>query len=189
MYINTLLKQKNMTKYKLSKKSGVPHTTVIDICNGKTMLNKCNAETVYKLAKALDVTMEELVAEYVEKRPSFENFKSTVCHMVNDMGDIDFMLRILESNEIRKLYDKHWYVESLYLLGMIDYLSKENNISYCEEYNDLRSAKMQSIVYPLGVMTRCILSNSDQPKVDCLQDAIPEFLRHNIVESEIRNVC
>jgi len=189
MNINTLLEQKNMTKYKLAKSSGVPHSTVLDICNGKTKLTNCNAETLYKLSKAFGISMEELIAEYVEKRPSFEHFKSTVCHMVKDMGDIDFMIRILESNEIRKLYDKRWFVESLYLLGMLDYLSKENNISYCNEYNDLRNARMQSIVYPLGVMTRCLLSDSEQPKADCLKDAIPEFLRHNIVESEIRNVC
>jgi len=189
MYINTLLKEKNMTKYMLSKKSGVPHTTVIDICNGKTKINKCNAETIYKLAKVLDVSMEDILIDYAEKRPAFENFKSTVCHMVKDMGDHDFMIRILESNEIRRLYNKRWYFESLYLLGMLDYLSKENNIPLCNEYNDLRQAKLQSVVYPLGVITRCIFGNSEQPKADSLKEAIPEFLRHNIVESEIRNVC
>ena len=43
MTLNSLLTQKKMTKYQLSKKSGVPQTTVIDICSGKTRLEKCAA--------------------------------------------------------------------------------------------------------------------------------------------------
>ena len=189
MNINTVLEQKNMTKYKLAKRSGVPHTTVLDICSGKTKLSKCNAETLYKLAKALDVSMEDLIATSMIKRPEFENFKSTVCHMVNDMGDIDFLLHVLENDEIQKLYDKQWYPESLYLLAMVDYLSRENGFSLCTDFNDLRSARMSDLVYPVGIHTRCIVSDSIQPMKDSLKNAIPEFLRHNIVESEIRNVC
>ena len=189
MYINSLLKQKNMTKYMLSKKSGVPHTTVLDICSGKAKISKCNAETVYKLAKVLDVPMETLTKESMEKRPSFENFKSSVCHMVKRMGDLDFIIHILESNEIQRLFDKQWYHESLYLLAMVDYLSKENSLPLAIEYSELRKARFESVIYPLGVLVRCAFSGSEQPKQECLIEAIPEFLRHNIVESEIRNVC
>ena len=58
----TELMQKNaMTKYALAKKSGVPYSTISDITNGKTRLEKCEAETVYRLAKALDSTVEELL--------------------------------------------------------------------------------------------------------------------------------
>ena len=188
MYINTLLKQKNMTKYKLAKLSGVPNTTVVDICSGKTAISKCTVETLYKLAKVLDISMEELVVESTVIRPEFEYFKSTICHMVNDMGDIDFMIHTLESDKIRKLFNREWYLESLYLLAMVDYLSRENDFPLCMEYNDLRNARLQKIVYPLGVHVRCIAGNSTRAMKECIKNAIPEFLRHNIVESEIRNV-
>ena len=49
-----------MTKYRLAVAAEVPHATLNDICSGKTRLEKCSAETVYKLAKALDVSMEML---------------------------------------------------------------------------------------------------------------------------------
>ncbi len=62
MIIDDLLKQARMTKYRLAKQTGIPHATLSDICSGKTKLEKCSAETVYKLAKALGVTME-LLAE------------------------------------------------------------------------------------------------------------------------------
>lgn len=51
-----------MTKYRLAKQTGIPHATLSDICSGKTKLERCSAETVYKLAKTLGVTME-LLAE------------------------------------------------------------------------------------------------------------------------------
>ena len=49
-----------MTKYRLAVLAGIPHATLSDICSGKTRIEKCSAETVYKLAQALDVTMELL---------------------------------------------------------------------------------------------------------------------------------
>lgn len=60
MIIDDLLKQMHMTKYRLAKQTGIPHATLSDICTGKTKLERCSAETVYKLAKALGVTMELL---------------------------------------------------------------------------------------------------------------------------------
>ena len=106
MTLNSLLTQKKMTKYQLSKKSGVPQTTVIDICSGKTRLEKCAAGTVYRIAQALGVSMESLLQDQMEKtierRSSFEVFKSNVCHLVKDMGDINFLIQTLESDEIRR---------------------------------------------------------------------------------------
>ena len=61
MGINELLVQQNMSKYRLAKLSGLPQTTVIDICSGKTSLLKCTAETLYRIAKALNVSMESLL--------------------------------------------------------------------------------------------------------------------------------
>lgn len=61
MNIQTLLEQKGITKYRLSKISGVPKTTILDICSGKTSIENCNAKTVYLIAQALDCSMEELM--------------------------------------------------------------------------------------------------------------------------------
>lgn len=59
--INDLLQSREMTKYRLAVDAGVPHATLNDICSGKTKLEKCSAETVYKLAKVLSVSVELLV--------------------------------------------------------------------------------------------------------------------------------
>lgn len=60
MIIDSLLKKRNMTKYRLAVEAGIPHTTLNDICSGKTKLEKCSAETVYKLSNVLGVPMEML---------------------------------------------------------------------------------------------------------------------------------
>lgn len=61
MIIDELLQRRGMTKYRLAVDAGVPHATLSDMCSGKTKLGKCSAETVYKLAKALGVSVEMLV--------------------------------------------------------------------------------------------------------------------------------
>ena len=63
MNINQLIENKGITKYKLAKDSGVPHATLNDICSGKTKIMKCSAETLYRLANALNVTMESLIID------------------------------------------------------------------------------------------------------------------------------
>ena len=195
MTLNEMLEQKNITKYRLWKESGVPQATISDICTGKTRIEKCSAETIYRIAKVLDVPMESLIAPAVcvmdeeRRRPSFEIFKSNICHRVKDMGDIPFVIDLLQSNQIRKLYEKKWYPEALYLLAMLDYLSRENSIPICKNYNDIRASTLKWRIYPSSVMILCKALHSDAPKEECIRLAIPEFLRFNIVESEVRNVC
>ena len=188
MNINTLIAQKGITKYRLAKTSGVPQTTVIDICSGKAKIENCAGETIYKLAKTLGVSMESLVADSVEYRPAFETFKSNVCHAVKDMGDVDFLIDMLETGKIRELYERAWYAECLYLLAMLDYLSRLNDFPLCSEYDDIRGAKLQKVMFPAGVLAMCAAYKSDEPKAESMREAIPEFLRHNIVEAEVRNV-
>ena len=188
MDINTLLAEKGMTKYKLAKISGVPQTTVIDICSGKAKIENCSGGTIYKLSKTLGVSMESLVADSLEYRPAFETFKSNVCHSVKDMGDLDFLIDTLETGRIRALYAREWYAESLYLLAMVDYLSRVNGFPLCSEYDDIRRAKLRRTIYPAGILAMCAAFKSDEPKSKSLREAIPEFLRHNIVEAEVRNV-
>ena len=66
MTINEILTEKGMTKYRLAVAAGVPHTTLNDICSGKTKLEKCSAETVYKIANALGVSMEMLTVAGIQ---------------------------------------------------------------------------------------------------------------------------
>lgn len=75
MIIDDLLVKRNITKYRLAVQAGIPHATLNDICSGKTKLEKCSAETVYKLAKVLNVSMELLTEGGIlqaEREKAFE---------------------------------------------------------------------------------------------------------------------
>ncbi|MBO6054952.1 MAG: helix-turn-helix domain-containing protein [Oscillospiraceae bacterium] len=188
MTIQDALREKNMSIYRLAKASGIPYATVNDICNGKAQLEKCSAETIYRLASTLDVSMEELLAPCFIKRSSFESFKSTVCHRVKEMGDLDFIIDTLERQEIRTYYDRKWYPECLYLLAMLDYLSRENDIPLCEDYDDLRRCKLEKPVYPASIRAIQAASSDTSVLRNAFMTAIPEFKRFNIIENEVRNV-
>lgn len=188
MTVNELMKNKRITKYRLSKESGIAYTTVNDICRSKAQLEKCSAETVYRISKALGVTMESLIEPCFDKRSDFELFKSNTCHKLKELGDIGFIIDLLEKDEIRKYYQKEWYCESLYLLAMLDYVSRENNVPLCTQYDDLRKLKLQNILFPAGVLAISEVTKNPQIKRQSIKEAIPEFMRFNIVESEVRNV-
>ncbi len=189
MEIKKLLQTKNISMYKLAKLSGIPYTTVNDICSGRTRLEKCSGETIYKLARILNVTMEELLTPYICKRIDFENYKSAVCHRVKEAGEINFIIETLESGEIRKNYDRKWYPECFYLLAMLDYLSRENNIPLCRDYDDLRSMKLKKIIYPAGFKALAAASRNVALLEQSVRESIPEFIRFNIVENEVRDVA
>lgn len=188
MLIKDIMTEKNITIYRLSKNSGIPYATINDICNNKVNLAKCNAETIYKLARELNVSMEELLEPYVLSRPAFELFKSNVCHSLKELGDIDFLIKTIESNDIVTYYQRGWFPECLYLLAMVDYISRINGIPLCTDYNKIRRTKLRTKLYPVGIIIACTVSKNDDIKTKAEENAIPEFLRFNIVESEVRNV-
>ena len=111
-----------------------------------------------------------------EYRCLFETFKSNICHQVKDMGDIAFIITILENNTIRCLYNKKWYLESLYLLAMLDYLSRLNDLPICTNYNDIRKHRLAKPVYPLSILVQAAVMNDEKIKKDARKNAIPEFM-------------
>lgn len=188
MTIQEMLREKNMSVYKLSRASTVPYATCNDIVNGKAQLEKCSAETVYKIAQTLNVSMESILAPCFVKRSTFENFKSTICHRVKELGDIEFIIDTLESQDIRMFFERKWYPESLYLLAMLDYISRENDVPLCDEYDDLRRCRLEKTIYPASLLAISAASKNEERLRDAEVTAIPEFKRFNIIESEVRNV-
>ena len=189
MKLKDIMKHKKLSIYRLSKLSSVPYSTLNDVCNEKTALEMCSAKTVYRISKVLNVSMEELLDFHEFKPHDFENFKSNVCHEVKTLSDIPFILKTLENNTIRELYNKESYEEAFYLLAMVDYLSRLNNVPLCIDFNDLRSYKLEETVYPASLRLKAEIEKDDSILQEAVQNSIPEFIRHNIVEREIRNVA
>lgn len=186
--LDAILKEKNMSIYKCAKLSGIPYTTLSEVVRGKTRLEKCSVEVVYKLSLALNISIEELIADSVEVHCDFEIFKSNICHKAKECGDLDFIISLLESDDIRRYWSKKWYPEAFYLLAMLDYLSRENGIPVCNKYDDIRSQSLKKPLYPRDVIMAARLSPKLDRREECKRAAIPEFVRFNIIEGEVRNV-
>ncbi|MCM1259306.1 MAG: helix-turn-helix transcriptional regulator, partial [Roseburia sp.] len=121
MTLINLLRERQLSVYQCAKDSSVPYTTLLDIVKGKTRIEKCTAETLYKLAKTLNVAMEDILEdcfrenENISEARDFEIYKSNICHLVKDKGDIDFIIDTLKENQIRIYWERKWYPESFYL--------------------------------------------------------------------------
>ena len=190
MRLSAILNEKKISTYQCSRQSSIPYTTLLELVKGKTSIEKCSAETVFRLAKALDMTMDELYTQLhsSEARAAFETFKSNVCHAVKEKGDLDFIIDTLRGDEVGKYWERQWYPEAYYTLAMLDYLSRENDVPLCDEYDDLRRCKLEKPVYPASIRAVAAASKSEAAMKTAAETAIPEFMRFNIVESEVRNV-
>ena len=189
MNINYIINEKNISKYKLSKDTNIPYSTISDICNGKTTLENCNAKTVYELSKYFKCSMEDLLYKDIEIRYDFEAFKSNVRHELKEKKYKSFIVSVLKEDRITDYYSKKWYPEALYLLAMLDYISRINSVPVCTKYDNLRTAKLDKPVYPSSVIAEAEVMNDNSVFAKSLNDSIPEFRRFNIVESEVFDVA
>ncbi len=186
--LKEILKERNLTIYQCAKLSGIPYTTLSEIVRGKTKIEKCSGETVYRLSKVLNVSMEDLMRDSLEERLDFEIFKSNICHRVKESDEIDFIIAELQSDDVSKYWSRKWYPEAFYLLATVDYLSRLNDIPLCTKYDAIRTQSLREPLYPRDVMMAVKLHSDLDIREHCRRDAIPEFMRFNIVENEIRNV-
>jgi transcriptional regulator with XRE-family HTH domain len=189
MYINELLKKRNLSKYQLAKKTGLPYSTVCDICNGVAKISLCSVETIYKIAKELHISVEHLLMRDSVTRYDFELFKSNVCHRLKRQGDVEFVYDTLASDDIRFYFGTKWYPEALYLLALVDYISRVQSMPLCSKYDDFRQCCLSEKLYPADVLIASSVMDNDQIKQDALLHAIPEFMQYNIIECEVRDVA
>ena len=191
MLLPIILEEKNMSVYQCSQISGIPYTTLLELVRGKSVIEKCAGETIFRLASALNMSMDEL---YEALRcpvplPSFEAFKSNVCHIVKTKGDLEYIIEMLETDEVNRYWEQRRYLEAYYTLAMVDYLSREHGLPLCNKYDSIRSTSLKETVYPRDIELAARLDPSLDVKAQAVAESIPEFIRFNIVEKEIRDVC
>lgn len=92
---------------------------------------------------------------------SFELFKSNVSHRVKDIGDFKFIYETLKSGVIRQLFDNKQYAQSFYLLAMVDYFSRENDMPICSDYRDIRRMHLDKPIYSQSVLALSYFAGND----------------------------
>lgn len=190
MELLDLLVKKNISQYRLAKMSDVPQTTISDICSNKTSIEKCSASTLHKLAKSLNVTVEDFLVKQIDNvsLKDYEVFKSSICHMYKSMDVHDFIKEVVSSRNIEKFYKNKEFAKSFYLVAMLDYACDTHHIERIEKYDFFRSLSLLEPMYPLSVVTLDLTMNTNKNKKESLKEALPQFKRFNIIESDIENV-
>ena len=124
-----------------------------------------------------------------KKRVHFETFKSNICHYLKNLGDVEFIKTYIADDWVRYYYDLEYLPECFYILAMLEYLCRVNNIAMTDKYDDIRQYKLSDLAFPQGVKTVFIITGDENVKEEAIKKAIPEFLKYNIVEWGIRDVA
>ncbi|MBR3754849.1 MAG: helix-turn-helix transcriptional regulator [Clostridia bacterium] len=128
MNLQSALIKRNISMYHLSKISGVPKTTVIDICAGRSSLEKCSAKTVLLIAKALNCSMEELL------EPDYDINGKPVDNSYLECGLPAFLMDSLSN--FKAAIEKQ---QSGVIVSLID-------CYYCELQSDINSAEINNMI-------------------------------------------
>ena len=183
MYIKQYLEDNKISIYKVANSAVVAYPTVFNIVNGKVDILNCALGVVKKIADALGLTIDELLT-LCDKNRTFELFWGEQCHLVRRMGEIAYVIDLLENKRIDYYWKLDMKTEALYLLAMLDYLSRRNDLPICKEYNEIRKYKLERPVYPADTELSEKLLGKNTHKA-ALKNAIPEFMKFNIVECEV----
>ncbi len=128
MTLQDYLDKENITKYNLSKTSGIPKTTIIDICSGKSSLQKCSALTIQKLANALNCSMEFIM--------SLEDKNNDEAGLPTNKEYLEYDLPEYLKDSIKQMIDS-W--------ELFDKDQKDMNwdLNWCELNADINSAEVE----------------------------------------------
>ena len=206
MYLNELMNDCHMSRAELSARSNIPESTLRDILNGKAQLDRCEAATLYNIAYALDVSVEDILEGYwdalerdapsrisVHDENSLMNFYVLADSMLGRLratGDLAFIDGIDQNGWIERLYQGREYRCALFLLGMLDYLCRKNGVRQVARYDEYRKTRLDGPVYAL----RTLNVNDDdgafqRARTEAENSAIPELGRYGIymTEEDIRH--
>ena len=79
-------------------------------------------------------------------------------------------------------------MKAIYLCAMVDYLCLRNDLARCSVFDHIRGYSMKETVY---VGDSILWKISEQPKdfhQKVIDNAIPEFRIHNIIEGDVDDV-
>lgn len=192
--LRAILNSKNMSLYELEKTSSISHATLNDIYNERSNINNCTISIMSKLADALKINIDELYKtlnyddlSLFAYNSNFDLFKSDTLQRLKSADEVAFVANVISSKEIENYFYDKKYLESIYLLSLVDYLCDKNKIPPLNQYNYFREYKFEKIYVSKSIY---LLLSLKQIKVtEIFKSAIKEFLKHNIVEAEIENVA
>ena len=133
MDLSSMLHDRNLSVYRLAQLSGVPKTTIFDICSGKSSIEGCTARTVFRLAKALGCSMEDLMTIDTARYDRDTGFPKEESYLEKGLPTyLEKSLAAMKASwekEDRGERDIHW------------------DLYWCELNADINSAEVENSIY------------------------------------------
>lgn len=186
--LEELMKQYKTTMEDLMIYTNLAEDKLMSFITGDISILDCPVKIFADLAKTFGLTVQELwdMAEHYDFDPkAFEIFKSNTCHAVKEMGNKEFINEIVNKEYIEDYWDNKNRLCACYLLAMIDYLCRLENLPLIEKFDCIRGYRLPKLIYPYSFN----FANNPNMIKKALAQAIPEFYKHGIVEGDIFNVC
>lgn len=188
MTFKELLRNKKISGYKLSQETNIPYTTISDLINGKTNIKNVTFKNAIAIAKALNIDLRELATTSSIELVDFRYFRNNVCHDLKRKGNKVFIQFVIKTREIDYFYKNGAYPYAYYLLALIDYLCRIENLPiYMKRYNAIRKERLEKAFFVGG-------SSIHFDSIEEFEQAfgvkvIPEFGKYNILENDVFNVA
>lgn len=191
--LRSVLNDKNISLYQLEKASHISHATLNDIYNERSNIDNCSILVMSKIAASLNMDIDDLYKKLTYRDLSlftynedFDLFKSDTLQRLKREKEEDFIKRMATTDVINNYYQNNKYKEALYLLALLDYLSKKNSLPLLKQYDYLRDYKLDKVYVSKSLYL--LLAYKSTTITSIYKECIKEFLKYNIVEAEIDNV-
>ena len=191
--LRSVLNDKNISLYQLEKASHISHATLNDIYNERSNIDNCSILIMSKIAASLNMDIDDLYKKLTYRDLSlftynedFDLFKSDTLQRLKREKEEDFIKRMATTDVINNYYRNNKYKEALYLLALLDYLSKKNSLPLLKQYDYLRDYKLDKVYVSKSLYL--LLAYKSTTVTSIYKECIKEFLKYNIVEAEIDNV-
>ena len=146
-----------------------------------------------KIASSLNIDIDSLYKKLIYDDLSlftysedFDLFKSDTLQRLKNEGEEAFLRRVVDTKLIDEYYRYENYLESFYLLSLIDYLYTKNKKPLLKQYDVIRSLKLTYIYVPKSIYLLLVSKRITVTQI--YKDSIKEFLSHNIIEAHIDDV-
>ena len=191
---NTELKRMQLGNVlKICKALDLELNDLIKICESKNQSFVIRNRKIYKINKSgrkyiCSSTNANLRTLERARNEDFQTFRNNLHHELKNKDELSLALDILKENRIETYYNLKKTLESLYLLSLVDYILNKNKIELPNKYFEFRKVKLKEPFFIGDIISLDRYYKTNKRKEHALNNAIPEFKRHNIIEVDLYDV-
>lgn len=121
---------------------------------------------------------------------SQRNFVSTIEHWLKNSQDKrEFVLLLEKEINLDELFSQNQLEKLYFIIALLEYLSDKYHINISEKAKKYSNGKLDTITYPEGIELYCQVVGDNSIKEMQLKSAIPQFLKYNLVITNIEGVA